>query len=147
MSIAQLILPALGFLVSKAPCSECCEVVVRSSQRHIYAGQQETCYDCGNPLNVQRIADDGVRATDLVFERDAEPRSKTHEVVEVSFDRRRFNDSAIAKWLEHYGLEGFKHVQSRLDWSTFRTDKATPEACVVVMLDEGVVGRCLTKVQ
>lgn len=152
MPTATLQLPVMGFLVSKAPCSECCEIVVRESQRLIYAGHQTLCYDCNNPLNVIRVARDEVggeardaRATDLIYERDSIPRTKSHDVVEVSFDRRLHPGNSMQKWLERFKLEGFVQKQARLDWVTFRSEKATPEACVVVMLDEGVVGRCLSQ--
>ena len=62
-------------------------------------------------------------------------------IVEVAFDDT-FTSEARDAWMLNYGMEGFQQRSNRLGWAIFNKE-ANSEASVLVLLDDGVVGRCL----
>ncbi len=142
----KLELPAIGWMPVFAPCSECFSLVDRES-RSVYSGQQANCYGCDNRLTVQRIAETGPSLTDMLsaftLAEDAAI-TKLWKAAVLAFDSRQFNSEAIERWLAHHELDGFTHKDDKMEWQIFeREDQAAQDATVLVLLDQGVVGRCL----
>ena len=143
----KLQLPAIGWIPVFAPCSECYSLVVRES-REVYSGQQDNCYGCDNRLTVQRIAETGPSLTDMLSAfTQLDDLEKTHlwKAAVLAFDTRQFaSNDLIERWMAHHELEGFIHKDDKMEWMIFEREDLNPQdATVLVMLDEGVVGRCL----
>ena len=141
--MSTLQIPAIGWMSAVSPCTECLRIVAHESRRNVYAGQQHDCYDCQNRLTVQRIVQDGpaMTRTEAVLADDSIFAEKKWTVVEVAFDDT-FTSEARDAWMLNYGMEGFQQRSNRLGWAIFNKE-ANSEASVLVLLDDGVVGRCL----
>ena len=141
----QIQMPAIGWRMAFAPCAECRSIVEQESKGSIYPGQQCRCYACDNILTVQSTVREGMSMTDdlSAFVTDAELKvSKEWDLVEIAFHNDRFTFGSIDKWMASYGQAGFKASRREMEWSIFAKE-SNPEASVLVLLDDGVVGRCL----
>jgi hypothetical protein len=146
MPVQKLQIPAIGWQAVFAPCSECLDIVQRASKGSPYSGQQVDCYSCQNRLTVTRIEQIGKSMTDeLTGCRSIEighDLGGDWTVVELSFDTRKRSDRQIENWMVRHELEGFEKVDRKMEWSIFASGERRA-ASVLVLLDDGVVGRCL----
>ena len=140
----QLQLPALGWRIAFAPCSECWGIIERESKTLIYAGQQQDCYECRNRMTVTRIADDGLSRTEMLsaFEREAD-QPREWSIASLAFNDL-FTRSITANWISRHGLEGFptEPTETAMEWSVFKKAESTEDS-VLTPLGDGVVALCI----
>lgn len=141
-------IPVVGWRTVGSPCAECLLILERESEKMNFPGRAVRCYACDNHMTTIRTEKEGVSIHDRFSGMSAYEESvREYKLVEVLFQRSKFTDHGMQQWLQKNELdESFAHSGRKgTEWDVF-TKTASPEACVFVHLQEGIIGRCVLDV-
>jgi hypothetical protein len=140
-------LPPTGWRFATDPCAECLIIVEFESQKVTWPGRQVDCYNCANRLTAVRTEKQGPSAHDRYSSLASYDESiREYKLTEIMFARKRFSTNLIERWLIDRELANFEKSGSKgIDWDVF-TKSTDSEACVLVMLGDGIIGRCVLDV-
>jgi len=146
MSEVELKVPATGWCLVSNPCPECLVLVERLSRVFTYPGNQADCYACGNRLTnvrTEKVASNYDRYSGFGGYGDS---ASEYRITEMAFLRSLYTERDMQDWMTKHGLEGFETVGAAgTDWTVF-SKQDDPDACVFVLLEQGVIGRCVLDV-
>jgi hypothetical protein len=137
-------LPPTGWRTAGEPCSECLLIVEHESKSIVWPGRQHDCYNCANRLTAVRTEKQGASTHDRYSALASYDESiREYKLSAVIFAKKSFSEDRSERWLADRELTEFeKSGMKGIDWSVF-TKNTDPDACVLVMLADGVIGRCL----
>jgi hypothetical protein len=140
-------LPPTGWRTAVEPCSECLLIVEFEADKITWPGTYKDCYNCANRLTAVRAEKQEPSFHDRYSNlADYDESVREYRLSALMFAKKSFTPARIERWLTDRELGQFKADGTKgLDWSVF-TKNADPEACVLVNLGDGVIGRCILDV-
>ncbi len=137
-------LPPTGWRTAVEPCSECLLIIEHESKSITWPGRSHDCYNCVNRLTAIRTEKEGPSSHDRFSSLASYDEAiREYKLTAVLFAKKNFSEARIERWLADRELVKFEKDGTKgLDWAVF-TKTTSSEACVLVMLGEGVIGRCL----